>query len=126
MKYGRKTVLMAVLLMIVLGLTACSIPGRKPEGGVWYCEELMLEIDFDAYNANGGSDIAQKYDPDGTCQNVLCRFDYGTLIVICSEDQQEIYLTANFSYRNGVFQVKTTQDKITYVFERIDTLSVRQ
>lgn len=110
-----------LLLALMVSFAGCSIQGRKPEGGIWYCEELMIEIDFDAYNAYGGQNIAKKYNSDGTYQNVLCLFDYGTLISICSEDQQENYLTANFSYRNGVFKLETIQDKITYAFEQIDT-----
>lgn len=110
-----------LLLALTMSFAGCSIQGRKPEGGIWYCEELMLEIDFDAYHGDGGHHCAKKFNSDGTYENVLCRFDYGTLIDICSEDQQENYLTANFSYRNGVFKVETIQDKITYTFEPIDT-----
>ena len=121
MRCSQKVVATVLLLALVMSLVACSIPGRKPEGGIWYCEELMIEIDFDAYQTNLDQHCAKKYNPDGTYQDVLCQFDYGTIIHICSEDQEETYLTANFLYKNGVFRVTTVQDKITYIFERIDT-----
>lgn len=115
----------AFILCLLLGieLSACSIPQAKPKEGIWYCEELMIEIDFSVYSKGEGVNppyFAKRYSADGTCQDVLCHIDYGSGIWICSLDYKEDYLGGNFSYRNGVFSVTTREDKYTYVFERID------
>ena len=118
-------VLLAVSLCILL--CSCSFPQPKPQSGVWYCEELMIEIDFslqnEYLNENEGVNppyYAKKYNADGTYQEVACFFDYGSNIELRSADNEEVYLIARFSYRYGVFSVTTIEDNHTYIFERID------
>lgn len=112
-----------LLLFWVLGLSACSFPQPKPQEGVWYCEELMIEIDFSVLNENKSVNppyFAKKYNADGTYLEIRCLFDYGSGIRLCSTDWEEDYLYAEFSYRNDVFTVTTREDKHSYIFERID------
>lgn len=119
----RRIIALAIVLLFAIILSACSIPGRKPEGGVWYCEELMLEIDFDAYRETDTIYYcAKKYNLDGTYQDIQCQFWYGRNIVICSEDEQEDYLRGLYYYKSGVFYITTHQDKVRYTFERIDMI----
>lgn len=107
------------LLFVITMLSACSIPAAKPEEGIWYCEELQIEIDFNHVMENQWS--AKKYDSSGKYKTVRCLFDYGTLIRIdaANEPEAECYLEGNFLYKNGVFSV-TTNEGITYTFERTD------
>ena len=118
-----KVIALVLVLALVISLSACQfyIPKPKPEGGIWYCEELMLEIDFGAYHEAQTQHCAKKYNPDGTYQDVLLRIDYGHGLNICSEDGQEDYLAGSYRYKNGIFYVISYQDEVTYIFERIDT-----
>ena len=114
----KKAFPLLVVLVIVMGSAACSILQPKPEEGIWYCEELMIEIDFGFLNAKADPNCAKKYNPDGTYQNLLCYIDYGGSIWICSEDGTEDFLLGDFRYQAGVFAVTTREDSKTYVFER--------
>ncbi len=118
----KKACIILIIVAFAIGLAACTFPidRPRPQEGVWYCEELMIKIDFGYLSANLASDCAQKYNLDGTWQNVLCYIDYGNGIWICSEDRTEDYLLGNFKYQNGIFVVTTREDKKIYVFERID------
>ena len=120
-------VLLAASLCILLCSCSFYIPRPNPQEGVWYCEELMIEIDFslqnEYLNENEGVNppyFARKYNADGTYQDIQCLFDYGSNIDLRSVDNEEVYLIARFSYRNGVFSVTTIKDNHTYIFERID------
>ena len=124
----KRILVIVMLLLQSIGLFACSFPQPKPQSGVWYCEELMIEIDFSVLNENEGVNppyYAKKYNADGTYQEVACFFDYGSNIWLASvveseTDIPETYLNGVFKYRNGVFLVTTIDNKHTYVFERLD------
>ena len=120
MKGRKRRIALTIVLLFAIILSACSIPGRKPESGRWYCEELMLEIDFDACRETDTIYYcAKKYNPDGTYQDIQCQIWYGRNIGICSEDEQEDYLRGLYDYKSGVFYITTHQDKVRYTFERI-------
>lgn len=110
----------AILLVISIALSACSIPHPIPEEGIWYCEDLGIEIDFSYLNEKMSQNCAKKYNSDGTYQSALCRIDYGCGINIGYDDWQEYYLVGRFSYRNGTFFVTSYEDNVTYEFVRID------
>lgn len=123
-KYNaRKFIVFVLLIPISVGLCACSFIQPKPEEGIWYCDELMIEIDFSVYDENEGVNppyFAKKYSADGTYQNVECLFDYGDNIEIRSLDYSERYLLGEFVYRQDTFVVTTMDGKYTYIFKRID------
>lgn len=143
-----------IALVIAAMLTACTFPIYKPfpKEGEWYCEELMIGIDFgnqlekDCY-------AATKYSPDGTNRDICCGIVYGYMVKLFYEDKQlyeeflagyeearlngneeeyirnyeeaalnasEVYLFGEYYYRNGIFYVVNNEDKVTYIFERID------
>lgn len=108
------------LLLLGMALTACSFPQSIPEEGIWYCEELMIETDFSELNANATPNCANRFNEDGTRQDVLCYIDYGDGIWVCSEDCTENYLLGAFLYQNGAFSVTTREDECTYIFTRVD------
>ena len=116
----KKPCIFVLMLVVVIGLSSCSIPQPKPKEGVWYCEELMIEIDFGFLNANLEPNCSKIYNSDGTYQKLLCYIDYGGGIWICSEDCREDFLLGDFRYQDGVFTVTTREDNEIYVFERID------
>ena len=119
----RRLRMLVLVLCLLVSLSACTFytPNPKPEGGIWYCEELMIEIDFDVYHKAETQQCAKKYNSDGAFEEVLLRIDYGNGLDICSEDGEVSYLVGSYRYRNGVFSVTSYQDEVTYVFERIDT-----
>lgn len=131
-KLKKFSMLVLLVASLCILLCSCSFPQPKPQSGVWYCEELMIEIDFslqnEYLNENEGVNppyFARKYNADGTYQDIQCLFDYGSNIwlasVVESEmDIPETYLSGVFKYRNGVFSITTIEDNHTYIFERID------
>ena len=122
----RKFVVFILLIAISVSLCSCSIPQPKPKDGIWYCEELRLEIDFFVFNQQHTAYCAKMRNPDGTTQDVLCLFDFGSLILISSLDHREDYLIGHFQYkketwfREESFTVTTMDGEHTYIFERID------
>ena len=145
-----------IIGMFVIGamLSACTFPIYRPfpEKGVWYCEELMIGIDF-GNELEKNCYAATKYNPDGTSRNIYCGIVYGYQTHLFYEDKQlyeeflsgyeearlngnedeyirsyeeaflnasEDYLFGEYYYRNGIFYVVNNEDKVTYIFERID------
>lgn len=117
-KSVKASVVILAMLLLCINLSACSFPRAKPQEGIWYCEELMIQIDFNY--AENTELYAKIFNPDGTSQDILCLFDYGSVIRLSSEDWQKDYLIGNFRYKNDLFYVTTIDKTHTYVFERID------
>ena len=127
---ARKVIVFVLLIAISASLCSCSIPQPKPEEGIWYCEELRLEIDFFVYNQQQTADCAKLHNPDGTTRNMGCHFLYGGGVNIGyrvgSLDPDYTYLAGDYRYkketwfREESFTITTYKDDHTYVFERID------
>lgn len=91
MKSGVAKEICALIIILIIGpvLAACTFPIYRsfPEEGVWYCEELMIEIDFgnelekDCFAAN-------KYDPDGKSRSIYCGIVYGYQTRLYYEDKK--------------------------------------
>ena len=122
-KRSEKYIIVFVfLLFLCTMLSACTFVFEhpSPKEGIWYCEELMIEIDFSCLIEHDVN-CAKKYNEDGTYQEILCFRHYGPGITICSQDQQEYYIAnGTCSYKKGVLYVTTHDTKHTYVFVRID------
>ena len=123
MRNFKKLFVFVLILSLFWGCSACSMPFPKPEEGIWYCEELMIEIDFTYLNTHNSPNCGKKYNPDGTYENVLIYFSQWRGIYVKSEDQQEDYLLADHLYLKDAFNVTTIEGKRTYVFKRVDKLS---
>lgn len=106
------------VLVMGIGLSACTISQPMPKEGVWYCDELMIELDFSDHSKNGDPYFAKLYKPDGSNQDIMCHY-LGSSISIDSMDWEKNYLAGYFSFRNGVFSITTVEDEQTYVFERV-------
>lgn len=52
MRNFKKLFVFVLILSLFWGCFACSMPFPKPEEGIWYCEELMIEIDFTYLNTH--------------------------------------------------------------------------
>ena len=105
---------LAFVLVAVMGLSACRPP--EPPNGVWYCEELRLEIDLNTF-------CGKQYNVDGTCRNVQCLFSaFDNHMVVFAENGEEQYLSGHWRYMfwKDLFTVTTSTDEHTYVFKRID------
>ena len=126
----RKFIVFILLIAMSVSLCSCSIPQPKPEEGIWYCEELQLEIDFYVYNQFNTAECGKLRNPDGTTQNVACLFDYGSGITVSyrvdSVAPEDTYFVGKFKYkeanwfREESFTITANEDGRTYVFERID------
>lgn len=65
----------------------------------------MLEINFNQVCDDGCP--AKKYNADGTYQDAVCMFDYGSNIQVRTLDWKENYLIGRFKYKHGSFTVTT-------------------
>lgn len=112
-----------LILVMIASLCACSVsfPGKTPTEGVWYCEELRIEIDFSVHYEQNIPNCAKLYHEDGSYTNILCHFDYGRGIFLMSEDQQIRYFSGSFRYRDDRFLVTSYSDEKVYTFLRIDS-----
>lgn len=109
----------AIYICLILLFTSCSIPAKRPESGIWYCEELRMSIDFSECN-NYNPDCVKYYNEDGSCEVRRCLIDYGSGIGICSTDEEEWYLNGKFKYRNDELKVTLHYEDKTYIFVEID------
>ena len=79
----------------------------------------MIELDF-----NSDENIincAKLYDTEGNYQEIVCVFDFGSLIILAYDHDslEESIVTGNFRYKKGLFYVTTVDKSHTYVFERV-------
>ena len=116
---AKRIILLVFVLVMGIGLSACTIPQPMPEEGVWFCEELMIELNFFVHSETDGPYFAKMYNPDGSYQDIMCHY-LGSNISFHSMDWEEEYLIGYFLYRNGVFSITTIEGDHTYVFERVD------
>ena len=108
-----------VLLCIIL-VSSCSFPAKKPEEGIWYCEELRLSIDFSKIYSP--DNCAVVYNENGEPKQYVCHIDYGNGIFITDNDN-EYYLRGSFKYnqKKQTFTVTSFGEDIKYVFVRYDS-----
>lgn len=119
---ARKFVVFILLIAISVGMCSCRHTQPIPEEGVWYCEELLIEINFSLLQQQKNTQFCTKrYNPDGTYHYLdLLLMDYEGHIWIRSLDYSEEYLLGKFVYRQDTFTVTTIDGDHTYIFERID------
>lgn len=105
-------------------LCGCSIPGRKPTEGLWYCADLEISIDFSLLAQKNIPNCAKLYSGEGSAVDILCYFDYGTGISLKSPDvEADYFFVGNFTYKNGTFVVTSNEDNKQYTFVRISESS---
>lgn len=114
-KIGCLFLLCAIIILLA---NSCSIPAKKPEQGIWYCEELKISIDFSLANTN--NICAKLYNDDGTYDTMGCHFDYGRGIYFFQMlDGNEVdYLNGSFKWkeREEKFIVTSNSDDCIYIF----------
>lgn len=104
----KRLSLLVLSLILVVTLLGCSIPGKKPASGIWYCEELQIAIDFDANN-QANPNNAWLYADDGSIIPLRCYFDYGSGLNFVKPDfkgTEAFYLAATFHYNKDKFVIK--------------------
>lgn len=119
-----RMLLIISLMFVITMLSACSLPFSKPNEGIWYCEELRLEIDFNQVSGDGYP--TKKYNPDGSYINAVCLIAYGDWLVVETLETHECCMAGDFKYRNGIFSVTTFEnrwgdDDMTYTIETYAT-----
>lgn len=123
---ARKCINIAILLVAIGSLTACSVPlflipiDWMPEGGVWYCEELQLQLSFE-------KDVESYILVDG--EQKKCAIEYqqysNELFVYCFQDGNEwideaemVFFGKRVRLDDEEF-VLETKDEERFVFERV-------
>lgn len=103
------------LIASILLLCSCSIPFKVPEGGIYFCEELRMTIDFDIMQYD--SLCTELVTENGEVIRAHCLIDYGKGVWITSSiEPGTMYLCGELDYgRDGIFKI-TTEDGITYSF----------
>lgn len=111
-----------IIITVVMSLyiTACSIPCKKPDAGVWYCEKLRISVDFSEYHSNLTPDCAKLLNDDGSQTDIRCYFDQGNGVWFVSQDQQTDYFSGKFQYKGDLITVTSHSDGTQYTFVRID------
>ena len=118
----KKTGCLILICVLVLLITSCSVsfPAKKPEEGVFYCEELKISVDFslidDEYHC------AKLYNDDGTYLTLGCHFDYGRGVSFFQtiEDTEIHYLTGSFKWKKNEFIVISYVNSKQYIFLEVD------
>lgn len=125
-RYSTTSNILLVFIICAFALSACSTV-VVPKEGVWYNEELMIEIDFNQA-IDKWKPIVRMYNQDGTYQSAVCMFGYVGEFSIRDDNLMvyKVYLEGDFNYRNGVIKITLwdeeaqKMDDYTYIFERID------
>ena len=106
MRFGCKLII--YLLCVAFLLTGCKTTLWRPESGVWYCEELQMQLSFD-------SEVPCFVTQNGTEVNCTWFNNSGSVyITVC-------YLTKDYDYitiLDGKY-VDLTDD--SYIVEDMDT-----
>ena len=106
MRFGCKLII--YLLCVAFLLTGCKTTLWRPESGVWYCEELQMQLSFD-------SEVPCFVTQNGTEVNCTWFNNRGSVyIMVC-------YLTKDYDYitvLDGKY-VDLTDD--SYIVEDMDT-----
>lgn len=106
MRFGCKLII--YLLCVAFLLTGCKTTLWRPESGVWYCEELQMQLSFD-------SEVPCFVTQNGTEVNCTWFNNSGSVyITVC-------YLTKDYDYitiLDGKY-VDLTDD--SYIVENMDT-----
>lgn len=107
-----------LLCAIVICGASCSFPGKKPESGFWYCEELRTGIDFDLYKTT--INCVKQYNDDGSVQINGCHFDYGCgvhfFVDLAGEHHEYFHGEFKYNEKKKQFTITTYSDGITYTF----------
>lgn len=104
----KKISLLFLSFVLTISLLACSIPGKKPTSGIWYCKELNIAIDFGAI-AQLLPENSWQYTDDGSTIPLRCYIDYGREIGFSKLDDhgnEVFFLSAYFYYRKDNFIIK--------------------
>ena len=124
----RKCAYIGILLVLVGMLTGCMrIPNMlipiewMPEDGVWYCDELQLQLSFEK-DVNSCILVDEEWKKCELMNEQYAR----TLYVYCFKDEKELIDEADLVF-TGVWAglddeelVLRTEDGEKYVFVRID------
>lgn len=110
----RKYCGLVMIFCLILTLGACSIQSKYPEEGLWYCEELSMEIDFSLLKTD--PKCVKWYAEDGSYTLCKCYIDFGDGIFIKSLDEETMYIRGSFRLRKDKFTV-ITDDTSRYIFQ---------
>ena len=114
----RNALIFGLFVVVCLFLVHACQPEKVPEKGVYYCEELQIEIDFNIMNMNNTPVCAKIYSDTGEWFWARCMIDYGNGIWICSLDQETSYLTGSFKCKKSSFLVTRYSDGTLFIFEK--------
>lgn len=106
----------SVCLVFLFLLSSCSIPRKRPESGIYWCEELKILINFSELGGEKGTLAGKLYHDDGSYSNLHCFFDYGSGVGFSSEDEETSYLIGEFVYEDSVFMVRRYTDDRLFNF----------
>ena len=111
---------MFVFVFVIVALfNNCTYPAKKPTDGVYYCEELKIEIDFSLHETS--TKCAKLYCENNTYITLSCHFDYGDGIFLIDESKQEniYYLSGSFVWKENKIIVKSNINNCSYVFLKV-------
>jgi hypothetical protein len=112
----RATFVILVLFLVqsALAMSACSLPIRLPDDGIFYCEELNIAIKFPAE-----LDEARIYFDDGTYWTCAYKVGYDSGITIESTDGNFTYFICKTDYLFDTLYAEERFSELKYTFKRI-------
>lgn len=108
-------------LMILAGLAGCTYSNWMPEDGLWYCEELQMQITFtedECFVMKDGQKIA-----------CICENDKSSMwfSVLCSQQDledypigTELFSAKRISLSGDTFVVMEEHTKTQYTFIKVE------
>lgn len=131
----QKVSVLLILLLLILGLSACTPEQRTPNEGTWYCAELQSQFSVDRGNGFVPKDDVNAVDEsenyvivDGDRIAALLSNDRGSIqvYIICQESDNPHYKLGDIIYSlefvdlsNTEYILKDEAGKI-YTFLRVD------
>ena len=110
-----------IVYLVILFANIAYIPQYEPDEGIWFCEELQIQLDY-----NGGN---ETFIEEGEMLHCGCGSDRGVneIQVSCEQRNHPTYELGELVFRAEIKQLtdkKMTVFKLTtgeeYIFVRID------
>lgn len=106
-----------LIIVFMLGCCSCTVPRDYPTEGIWYCEDLKMEIDFSCEGDKAGVKVYS-----GEEYSLFEFWTLGASIWIRPAGNVKVYLSGTFRYKGNVFEITTTEG-VKYSFLRMDERS---
>lgn len=119
----RKLCVIICVIGLMLTLVQCKIDQTFPTEGIWFCEELQIQICFDKDREKRNTYAFV----DGKKINCVLYTDYGNryFSIVCQDmltgkyDSADYYAGEFITFNDEIIVTRDTQTQTEYVFVRV-------